>query len=865
MKPAKSLSIPVLFFLALSWLLPPATGRCQSPQGPADPATSLADLGRSVQESIALEKSSLAHYQDQLKNLQSLKLSLAAAANAYQIQLSTYGNLLLSPNADIGAIEKAWSEIRASLAGLDEQIATLTPRRENVGSELENTRQQQALVARQIAELRKMSLKKAEARDLLRQAGRLNDLLGEKEKILQELQQIYNSRIERLQQARQSFNGLSARFEKQVGERKTRDLFQRRKSPLSAEAWNRLVAESAQVVGQMRRILSPRFWVRETIQLWQGAGMVLISFCVLLVVFAALLVRLRRGLRRLESHPVRESLGPWHLLALRLADGSLLLAGMTAFVYLCSALDAFYLTTPSIRLAAHLLLVALLTRWGRLTLSLWAEESRLSSESAVRLRRLLKTVRYFAWGHLLLQWALGPGAGLLLVIRFAFELWMIGWLVFFWRFVERRRRSGKFAANIERLRYLIAVGKVLGYIVAGAALMLDMVGYGALSVHWLVSWGRSLAVALWWAVIFFLLREWDYFYREKSARQRDELLHDEYPVQWLMIRFGQLLWLISVGIVLILAWGGKQVVLAKIYRGLGHSIQIGSMNFSFLGLLYAVIALLATQAVARLWRWIFQTKFLSKSGMEAGLQDSITTITVYVIWMMGILIALHVFGLNTASLAVAFGALGIGLGFGLQNIFNNFVSGIILLFERPIQVGDDVEINGTWATVKKINVRSTVVQTYDNASLIIPNSDFVSSQVTNWSFKDKRLRRSIVVGVAYGSDIDRVRDTLLEIARSVPKVLKHPAPDVLFSDFGDSALIFRLRIWTDIDSMLKVETAVRFEIDRLFKERGIEISFPQRDLHIRSWEPAARVQVENDKEADSAAEKGGADRGGKTE
>ena len=146
------------------------------------------------------------------------------------------------------------------------------------------------------------------------------------------------------------------------------------------------------------------------------------------------------------------------------------------------------------------------------------------------------------------------------------------------------------------------------------------------------------------------------------------------------------------------------MVLASIYQGLGRSLEIGSMSFSFLGLAYAVLVLLLTQAAARLWRWIFQTKFLNRSGMEVGLQDSITTITVYVIWMLGILVALHVFGLNTASLAVAFGALGIGLGFGLQNIFNNFISGIILLFERPIQVGDDVEINGTWATVKKINV-----------------------------------------------------------------------------------------------------------------------------------------------------------------
>ncbi|MBC8378593.1 MAG: mechanosensitive ion channel, partial [Planctomycetes bacterium] len=183
-------------------------------------------------------------------------------------------------------------------------------------------------------------------------------------------------------------------------------------------------------------------------------------------------------------------------------------------------------------------------------------------------------------------------------------------------------------------------------------------------------------------------------------------------------------------------------------------------------------------------------------------------------------------------------------GFGLQNIFNNFISGIILLVERPIQVGDDVEINGVWATVKKMNVRSTVVQTYDNASLIIPNSDFISSQVTNWSFKDKRLRRKVKVGVAYGSDVQLVRQTLLEIAAGAPHVLKYPKPDVLFSDFGDSALIFSLRVWTQIDYMFVVETHIRFEIDRLFREKDIVIAFPQRDIHIRTESKMADLDKE---------------------
>jgi small-conductance mechanosensitive channel len=270
------------------------------------------------------------------------------------------------------------------------------------------------------------------------------------------------------------------------------------------------------------------------------------------------------------------------------------------------------------------------------------------------------------------------------------------------------------------------------------------------------------------------------------------------------------------------------------------------MSLSLLGFLYALLVLLFTHAAIRLWRLFLKTRILSDSGLELGARESVTTITVYLLWSLGILVSLNVMGLSATSIAVAFGALSIGLGFGLQNIFNNFVSGLILLFERPIQVGDVLQVTDIWGTVTKINVRSTVVQTFDNASLIIPNSDMVSNQVTNWSFKDQRLRRIITVGVAYGSPIELVRETLFEIARNHPKVLKRPRPDVLFDDFGDSALIFKLRLWSTVDDFIKVETDVRFEIDRLFRERNVEIAFPQRDIHIRSIVEKTQLEVKSE-------------------
>jgi len=456
----------------------------------------------------------------------------------------------------------------------------------------------------------------------------------------------------------------------------------------------------------------------------------------------------------------------------------------------------------------------------------------LPSDAVGSLAGFVTFLQFFCWLYLLLNWGLGADSISLLSVRILFEIYFIAWVFSFWR--RRAMVAGSEAESSPRLVTLKVSVKVFSYTISGTALLLDLIGYGPLSEFWLISWGRTIIVVISWIVFYRMLQEWDQYYRTKNAVERDELLHDDYPLQWLMIRLGQLVCIISLAVVIILAWGGQQAVLLKIYALLGYPLKLGSMTFSFLGLIYSILILLATHAVVRLWRWIFQNKFLNRSGMAIGLQESITTITVYAVWLLGITIAFHVFGLNTATLAVALGALGIGLGFGLQNIFNNFISGIILLFERPIQVGDDVEINGTWATVKKINVRSTVVQSYDNASLIIPNSEFISSQVTNWSFKDKRLRRNIDVGVAYGSNVNLVRETLLEIARTVKRVLKRPEPEVLFTDFGDSALIFRLRIWTDIDHMLKVETAIRFEIDRLFKERDIEIAFPQRDIHIRS-------------------------------
>jgi small-conductance mechanosensitive channel len=180
-------------------------------------------------------------------------------------------------------------------------------------------------------------------------------------------------------------------------------------------------------------------------------------------------------------------------------------------------------------------------------------------------------------------------------------------------------------------------------------------------------------------------------------------------------------------------------------------------------------------------------------------------------------------------------ALGVGIGFGLQNVVNNFISGLILLFERPVRVGDYIEFGGKWAEIKRIGLRATTVQTFDQADVIIPNSDLVTKQVTNWTLSDRRARVAIPVGVVFGSDISLVMETLMACAKANSKVAKTPTPQVLYLSFGESSLGFELRVWAlDAEERLKVTSELHQEIDRNFREAKIEIAFPQRDLHLRS-------------------------------
>ena len=246
-------------------------------------------------------------------------------------------------------------------------------------------------------------------------------------------------------------------------------------------------------------------------------------------------------------------------------------------------------------------------------------------------------------------------------------------------------------------------------------------------------------------------------------------------------------------------------------------------------------------------------RLLARFHMDQGMRFTLLRISHYTIMIIGTLVGFQFIGIDLSGLAVIFGLLSVGIGFGLQNVTSNFISGLILLFERPIKVGDRVTVGDTEGDVLSINMRSTTILSLNNISIIVPNSQFVSSNVVNWSHGDPKIRVSIDVGVSYDSDLDLVLKALQEVAKEHSSVLDYPASDVLFVGFGDSTWNMRLRVWiVDPKRHYNVSSDLNIAIVRKFREYGIEISFPQRDVHFRSPLPIP-LQVVNAQAVQSSA------------
>ncbi len=268
-----------------------------------------------------------------------------------------------------------------------------------------------------------------------------------------------------------------------------------------------------------------------------------------------------------------------------------------------------------------------------------------------------------------------------------------------------------------------------------------------------------------------------------------------------------------------------------------NGIPIGDVTLDFTNLFSGVLLFAGLFLVTRLMQWFLSARVFPYTDFNIGVRDAILAISGYAGVTIAFLVSVSAVGLDLSNLAIVAGALSVGIGFGLQAIFNNFVSGLILLFERPIKVGDWVIVGTHEGVVKKIRVRSTEIETFWNSTVIVPNSQLISEAVTNWTLHDRVGRVDVGVGVAYGSDTEKVKEVLLAVAKDHPQVRSIPEPLVLFQNFGDSSLDFELRCFIhNIRDVFRVRSQLRFAIDAAFREHHITIPFPQRDLHIVSPE-----------------------------
>ncbi len=810
-------------------------------QAPGTPLSS-SDLYQSLTESynqvLEIEKQDLERVSAFLKGLKAEGPEMENRFNQIQLMTSTYSNLLHLPSVDTQDLENALTRQGVAAGYLREQIRKAEDEITRWGKTLQEASQQIAFYEKQRIEITAQPPNVTVEPDIASRLDTLIDLMEAKQDRINQILDIYGNRLERLLSLLSNLDPIAGRISQQIEERKKSRILEHEPSPVLRILKGELKANAAEALEKIRKLVVYAAWQKPGVVSWEEYGVFLALFLFLLAVFQAVLYGCAKYCGTL-MHRSLEDDRFWHYVLTKLVQKSLPWAGAVLFLHFYPV-RAVYRITPFFALFPLLidfLILIMAVRWGKIFLrALGARTSdALFHRIYLPLTRLFLGILVYGAGYLLISRIICTDCMSLIAWRLAFEFLLFAWCVHFFHLFQKGISDSALAEHpkFPVLKFaLIAMG--YGLVLPG--LIAELTGFGGWAAYWYTGVAQTSVLVFWIYIFYRVLRESDVAAHIERSEEidEDELGPRPYPVRWLIVR------LLRIGIaagaffLLFVAWGAPKTFLADILYGINYQFTLGDFRLSLMGFVYAVIVLLVVHTLTIVFKEFVRLRMIKQSDMEPGLQDSILRISGYVFWIIGILIALRTVGISATALTVVFGALGIGLGFGLQSIFNNFLSGIILLFERPIQVGDVIEIGDIWGTVREINVRSTQVRTFDNAELIIPNSDFISQLVTNWSFRDSRVRRTVEVRVAYGSDIELVRQVLMDVAYQHPRVLRRPHPELLFSDFGDNGLIFKLRFWVHIDWFLVVETDVRFDIDKQFKEHGIVIPFPQRDVYLKT-------------------------------
>ncbi len=650
--------------------------------------------------------------------------------------------------------------------------------------------------------------------------------------------------IIRAEEAYNRADGLVGEIDSVIRARQTNALLELGPTPLNPQNWPRagesLIGAWEALVGEVRGNLASD--VRRA-ELRQNLPLILF-----LLVLAGLLVARGRGwFLRLANYLRRgdgRAKGVYSFL-LSLGQIAVPLAGLLALVQAAEATGLFTLRSA--------LILDSLPYWGALILMLrWLADQAFARDDDLALVRLSSVARAEVRLYI-------TGLGILMVARD-----LVGKLAGYDRFPPEVQsvltfpilvgaglmlfRLGVVLAGLGRGEgadsaslgsggaFRQGVGRLLGRVAMAIAVVgpvMSAIGYGNAGTALVYPAVMSLALA---ALLLVLQRFLNDLYQMASGRtvaEADSLL----PV------LGGFLLTLGALPVLALIWGARVADLTEIWARFQEGFQLGETRISPSDFLTFVLVFTLGYGVTRALQGGLKSSVLPKTKIDLGGQNAIVSGVGYVGIFLAVIISVSSAGLDLSSLAIVAGALSVGIGFGLQNIVSNFVSGIILLIERPISEGDWIEVSGKHGYVKSISVRSTRIETFDRTDVIVPNADLVSGTVTNYTRGNSIGRVIVPVGVAYGTDTKKVESILKSIAREHPMVLMNPEPGVFFMGFGADSLDFEIRaILRDVNYVLGVKSQMNHEIARRFQEEGIEIPFAQRDVWLRNPEvlhPAA--------------------------
>jgi small-conductance mechanosensitive channel len=837
----------VLFFLFLTttgWAQTPPPATDTAP-GPPAQAKILNDLNLALQQQIKEFTEQLAQNQAEYKKSQEESHALGVAISTHKAALSL-DKITLEQAKDLQQYYARLAEQKAKAA------AALTQELEKYAKFQSDLREATQKSQGELAKPAKTPAKSAAQRALEQQNGQYLKLAGTAINKLEELQKVTQSHLEVLQQGQAFLEDFALTLQKFAEEKFKTQLLERQKPTDIFTLTKGLFTESLS--------LPQRFydWASEKIQ--SGAALQLVkihrSKLIGLLFFLGILLYAMKLLRRATQE-----------FRLKLAAGAvtfslkliMALANALAFNYYLLAINIWLalslwvmgvlfhpaakillgglLALTIIRLLKHLLTALFAPgQPDQGIISLDEITARYYSRNGFLALLFFVGGYYFLWSLKLLgyqQSGYNFGVLIYLIIMNCWFLWLVRK-----PYLENLLTGAGLPAQsrlfrvMRGLRFLVLLG-------LSAIIIIDLLGFQNLALYLAGSTFLSaLLVAAGWLVQQ-LGKDLNTFLTSPHGVVNVTLDVKAETLEGFQSFLSQTFKLVIIGLTvagILLTWGVDVGVLQNIAVILSRGPSLGPLLLSPLALVFAGLCIWLARKISRFTRLVLETDVFRRRHWDIGIQHTISNIIHYALMTLGIIVALGFLGINFSNLAIIAGGLGVGIGFGLQNIVNNFFSGLILLFERPIKVGDLLVIDGQWGTVKAIRVRSTVFETVERSVLIIPNSDLISNKILNWTFKGRGPNRlTLKVGVAYDSNVHEVTKIIEQVCRQNQRVLAEPPPQVFFSAYGDSSLDFT--VWVFVRTPADRNPAVHELNAAIFdalNRQGIEFPYPQMDVHLRS-------------------------------